>query len=500
MTSPNLLWQSCLKYIKQNVTPEEFDRWFSGVDLESYNESNRTLKLWVPSLYISEYIDQHYTELLIRTFRLTFGKIRLLWHPIVVKKNERNAPKTGQPAEHHGIRGKGPVIESINTRDEDKDLSSKMPRQLAKIAGVQDTFLEPSSQQETSQMQLPEIDSQLTPTQTFRNFVEGTSNKLCRSVGLSIAEHPNTTQFNPMFVYGPSGCGKTHLVNAMGLRCKELFPNKRVLYVPARIFVVQYTNAVMENQFNDFINFYQTIDMLIVDDVQEWDVSTQKATHQAFFHIFNHLFRNGKRIILVSDRPPVELQNLSTRLLTRFSCGLVAEMEKPNTQLCVDILRRKIARDGLSIPMDVVQYIAENANGSVRDLEGIINSLMAYSVVENCNINMQLAERVIKRTVRVNDGEISDQAIIEAVCKQYEISEMVLKGRTRRHEIVIPRQLAMYLLKKHVNMPMQRIGKVMGGRDHTTVIHAISQTESRLKKDPEFAQMVKELEKSFAKK
>jgi chromosomal replication initiator protein len=237
-----------------------------------------------------------------------------------------------------------------------------------------------------------DIDSQLDPHHTFANFIEGDSNRLSRSVGLSIAEHPNSTQFNPMFVYGPSGCGKTHLINAIGVRTKELYPQKRVLYVSARLFQVQYSNSVMQNRTNDFISFYQTIDVLIVDDIQEW--MTAPKTQQTFFHIFDHLFRNGKRIILASDRPPVDLKGMPERLITRFSCGLIAEVEKPNTQLCVDILNSKIKRDGLKIPAEVVQYIAETANGSVRDLEGVINSLLAYSIVDNACINMRLAERI----------------------------------------------------------------------------------------------------------
>lgn len=196
---------------------------------------------------------------------------------------------------------------------------------------------------------------------TFKNFIEGQSNKLPRSIGLSIAEHPNTTQFNPMFIYGPSGCGKTHLINAIGNYTKRMYPQKRVLYISARLFQVQYTNSVLQNTTNDFIQFYQTIDMLIVDDIQEW-VNSPK-TQLTFFHIFNHLFRNGKRIILASDRPPVDLKGMSDRLLTRFSCGLIAELEKPNVQLCVDILNSKIRRDGLRIPSSVVQYIAQTANG-----------------------------------------------------------------------------------------------------------------------------------------
>ena len=314
-------------------------------------------------------------------------------------------------------------------------------------------------------------------------------------MGMSIAEHPNTTQFNPMFVYGPSGCGKTHLINAIGVRTKQLYLAKRVLYISARLFQVQYTNAVRNNTVNDFINFYQTIDMLIVDDIQEWTSATK--TQETFFHIFNHLFMNGKRIILASDRPPVDLQGMSDRLLTRFSCGLIAELEKPNVELCMDILQNKIKRDGLRIPENVVRFIAQTANGSVRDLEGVINSLMAYSVVYNSNIDMRLAERVIKRAVKIDDNPLTIDDILDSVCNHFEVTVAAVNGRSRKREYVEARQVSMYLAQKYTKMPASRIGKLMGGRDHSTVIHSCSKVEKRLEVDKLFLDEIASIENSF---
>jgi len=341
----------------------------------------------------------------------------------------------------------------------------------------------------------PQLDSQLDPHLTFANYIEGDSNKLPRSVGLSIAEHPNGTQFNPMFIFGPSGCGKTHLVNAIGARTKELYPQKRVLYVSARLFQVQYTNAQMQNKINDFIAFYQTIDMLIVDDVQEW--VTAVKTQDTFFHIFNHLFRNGKRIILASDRPPVDLKGMNERLITRFACGLIAELEKPNVELCVDILNSKIKRDGLKIPADVVQFIAETANGSVRDLEGVINSLLAYSIVYNGNIDMRLAERVIKRAVKVDDYPLTVDDIIDSVCNHFNVTPSAISSKSRKREFVQARQVSMYLAQKYTKMPASRIGKLVGNRDHSTVIHSCTQVEQRLKIDHHFYDDIQSIENSF---
>ena len=258
---------------------------------------------------------------------------------------------------------------------------------------------------------------------------------------------------------------------------------------------MQYTNSVLNNTTNDFINFYQTIDVLIVDDIQEWITATK--TQDTFFHIFNHLFKNGKRIILASDRPPVELKGMNERLLTRFACGLIAELEKPNVQLCIDILNSKIKRDGLNIPDDVVQFIAQTANGSVRDLEGVINSLLAYSVVYNSNIDMRLAERVIKRSVKIDDEPLTIDEIIDKVCSHFNVTTTAVNSRSRKQDIVLARQVSMYLAQKHTKMPASRIGKLVGGRDHSTVLHSCSQIEKRLQVDKGFTAELSTIENSF---
>ena len=433
--NPNALWDSCLQLIKNNVSEQQFNTWFKPIAFESYNEDKNTV------LVLSR----------------TFGKgVFLNYRVLTDKEHNLTQDIQAEPVANIGTARKR---ERVN--ESPSVLDAAQPQQ---------------------------IDSQLNPHLTFSNFIEGDSNKLPRSVGLSIAEHPNKTTFNPMFIFGPSGCGKTHLMNAIGTRTKELYPQKRV-------FQVQYTSAVVHNTLNDFINFYQTIDMLLVDDVQEW--MTAGKTQDTFFHIFNHLFLNGKRIILACDRPPVDLQGMNERLLTRFSCGLIAELEKPNVQLCVDILNSKIKRDGLRIPADVVQFIAETANGSVRDLEGVINSLMAYSVVYNCNIDMRLAERVIKRAVKVDDRPLTVDDILETVCHHFNVSATAVSSRSRKHEYVVARQVSMYLAQKYTKMPASRIGKLVGGRDHSTVIHSCSQVEQRIKVDRLFSDEIASIENSF---
>lgn len=461
------LWASCQRYFRENIDPKEYDRLFSHVTLDTFIVASNTLVLRVPSSYISEEIEKKHLDHLRTAIFNTFGRIKLGWREIVVNDPEHN-------------KNNGLLVESS------VDTPLPAPTDTEELASA------PGSQ---STQNLPPIESQLNVRQTFKSFIEGKSNILSRSIGLKIAEHPNGTQFNPMFIFGPSGCGKTHLVNAIGNRCKELYPRKRVLYVSARVFQVQFTNAMKQGQINDFIAFYQTIDMLIVDDVQEW--MSAKSTQDTFFHIFNHLFRNNRRIILVSDRSPVEMEGMNKRLLTRFSCGLLAEMEKPNLQLCVDILRRKILRDGLKVPEEVVQYIASTANGSVRDLEGIINSLMAYSVVYSCNIDMKLVERVVKRAVKMDDTPLTVDDILDRVCRHYEVTPNAVKGRSRKRELVIPRQLSMFLAKKYTNIPASRIGKLIGSRDHSTVLHSIDQVEQRIKTDKEFAADIEKIEQAL---
>ena len=463
--SPNEAWDKTLTLIRENVSEQQYNTWFKPIVYESFEASTRTLLVQVPSPFVYEYLEENYIDLLSKVLRRTFcDQIRLKYRIV-----------TDQ--EHH-------LTQDVEA--EQTDLSVKT--QLAKTrVNESPTALDAA--------QPKQLDPNLNPHQTFNNYIEGDSNKLPRSVGLSIAEHPRKTQFNPMFVYGPSGCGKTHLINAIGMRTKQLYAQKRVLYVSARLFQVQYTNAVLQNSINDFINFYQTIDLLIVDDIQEWMTATK--TQDTFFHIFNHLFRNGKRIILASDRPPVDLKGMNERLLTRFSCGLIAELEKPNVQLCIDILNSKIRKDGLQIPEDVVQFIAETANGSVRDLEGVINSLLAYSVVYNSTVDMRLAQRVIQRAVKIDDKPLTIDEILEKVCNHFNVSVSAVNGRSRKQDLVTARQVSMYLAQKYTKMPASRIGKLVGGRDHSTVIHSCSRIEQRLQVDSMFSNELMSIENSF---
>lgn len=461
--SPDNRWGKSLALIRQNVTQQQFETWFKPIVFEHYNEATKTILVQVPSLFVYEYLEENFLNLLKTVLYRSFGEGAQLTYRVVTDKEHKL------------------------TQDLEADPTDAEPRKERSGASQSPSPMDVDK--------AADIDTQLDPHLNFKNYVEGTSNKLARSLGLSIAEHPSQPQFNPMFIYGPSGCGKTHLINAIGLRCKQLYPEKRVLYISARLFQSQFVDANLHSSINDFIRFYQTIDMLIVDDIQEWVNATK--TQDTFFHIFNHLFRNGKRILLVSDRPPVDLKGMNERLLTRFSCGLIAELEKPNVELCTDILKAKIRRDGLHIPDEVIRFIASTANGSVRDLEGVVNSLLAYSVVYNSNVDMRLAERVIKRAVKVDDNPLTVDEILDTVCNHFSVTLSAVNSKSRKHDLVIARQVTMYLAQKYTKMPASRIGRLVGNRDHSTVIHSCAQVENRLKVDSSFKEEVNSIEVSF---
>ena len=445
-------WQECLNIIRKTVPEQHFNAWFEP--LEFVRCEDGMLLLCVPNKFFYDYFDRYYAVYLVQAMKEVNGTGVQLKYMLKPDKPEN---KTNEP-----ILKTGPATVHKNALN---------------------TVQHPG--------ELPPIDPQLNPRYTFDNFVEGASNKLPRSVGISIADTPGKSTFNPFFLYGPSGVGKTHLVNAIGVRIRELYPEKRVLFVSAHVFKTQYTDSVIHNTQNDFINFYQTIDVLIIDDIQE--ITTAK-TQQSFFHIFNHLQQNNRQIIITCDRPPVELEGMEERMLTRFKWGMTAELEKPDTQLRRDILISKIRKDGLVIPPEVVQYIARNVESSVRELEGIINSIMAYSVVDNCEIDLQLTQRIVARAVNLEKKELVPDDIIAAVCKRYGHKQKELASKSRKQSIVQSRQLAMYLIHKYTESTYSQLGRLFGKRDHSTVLYACNQTARRISVDKAFRREVEELE------
>ena len=450
-----LLWNNCLNVIKDNITEASFSTWF--VPIVPLKYENNIFVLQVPSQFFVEYIEEKYIDLLRMTLYREVGSGTQLEYRVLVDKTS----------------GKGTQIPSAAEQPKPKSI-----------------YVSPYQK-----VQLPEIDPQLNPVYNFNNLIEGNSNKLARTAGISIANEPGKTIFNPLFVYGQSGVGKTHLANAIGVMTKQLHPEKRVLYVPANTFQIQYTDAVRSNTTNDFLNFYQTIDVLIVDDIQEFAGKT--GTQNTFFHIFNHLHQSGKQLVLTSDRSPIVMAGLEQRLLTRFKWGLSAEIEKPDYELRKAILEHKIYRDGLDIPQNVVEYIAEHVVDNVRDLEGVLVSLMAHSTLANVSISIELAEKVISRIVSITPTANTVEKIRDMVCEHFDLPVEAIATKSRKREVVQARQIAMYLSKQHTKNTLAFIGEAIGKRDHATVLHACKTVSDSIEIDKNFRKSIQDIEQKL---
>ena len=457
------LWKRCLQMIHDNVPETTFKTWFEPIVPLKYED--KALTIGVPSPFFYEFLEDKFAELLRATLNKQIGEGSRLMYSVLTDKTNQISVNL------EGTNRSSAVPASGVIRD-----GNKAPNPM-KAPAPQD------------------LDPHLNPNYNFDNFIKGASNEFSRTVGETVAKNPAKT-FNPLFLYGPSGVGKTHLTNAIGTRIKELYPEKRVLYVSAHLLQVQYTDSVRTNNYNSFMKFYQNIDVLIVDDIQEF--AGLSKTQNTFFHIFNHLHQNGKQLILTSDRAPVMLQGMEERMLTRFKWGLVAELEKPDKELRKNILRNKIHRDGLNIPERVINYIAENVNESVRELEGIINSLLAQSILFKREIDMDLAQLIIKKAVRIIENKPLDiDTIITKVCEHYKLDESVLHSKSRKREVVQIRQMAMFLAKKHTDISASKIGHLIGNRDHATVLHACKIMKDLVEVNKEVKEEVEKIEASF---
>lgn len=459
------LWGKCLEIIKDNVPEAAYKTWFTPIVPLHFR--NKVLTIQVPTHFFYEYLEEKYVSLLRQCLYRVFGEGTQLMYQVVVENQTKSTVE----------------IEATTK-------STVIDAQPAKTATKH--AIDPFRRQKYA-----DIDSQLNPNYNFENYFSGTSNKLARTAGETIASNPGKNAFNPLFLYGESGVGKTHLAHAIGIRIKEQNPTMRVLYVTSHLFQVQYTDAVRNNTVNDFINFYQTVDVLLIDDIQEIAGKTQ--TQNTFFHIFNHLHQNSKQLVMTSDRPPVSLQGMVPRLLSRFKWGLTAELERPDYDLRRSILTNKIRHDGLSITKDVVDYIARNVTDNVRDLEGIIVSLMAHSTIFNREISIELAERVLSSSVNIEKKQITIDLIQDTVCKYFNIDQKQVQSKSRKREIVHARQVSMFLSKKYTDLSLARIGDLIGKRDHATVLHACKNISGLIDIDKTFRSNILEIEEQLKK-
>lgn len=450
------LWSKCLHIIKDNLNETSYNTWFKPIVPISLEES--VLVLQVPSPFFVEFIEEKFIDILSKTLTKVMGKGTKLEYRVLIDKTYNQGTQYPSKGE---------------------------PQQKANTPAIRSPY---------EQIALPPIDPQLKPTHTFENLVEGKSNKLARSAGLAIAEHPGKTAFNPCFIYGKSGVGKTHLANAIGVAIKNKYPEKRVLYVRANTFQIQYTDAVRNNAQNDFLNFYQTIDVLILDDIHEF--SGKKGTQNTFFHIFNHLHQLDKQLILTCDRPPAELKGMEDRLLTRFKWRLTALMEVPDFEMRKQILQNIIKRDGLTtISQEVVDYIAKNVTDNIRDLEGTLGSLSAHSIIENKHIDIEFAREIIGRvTPQKEKKALSIEEIRDKTCEKFNLTVDKILTQSRQREVVEARQTAMFLSKKLTKAPLSSIGKAIGGRNHSTVVYACKRVEDLIETDKQYKKIVEEIE------
>ena len=469
----NSVWNNCLAFIQDNIQPQAFKTWFEPIKPVKLSEN--ALSIQVPSKFFYEWLEEHYVKLLKVALTRELGDQAKLVYIIKMENTYGNRePFTEQiPSTNRG---------QMSPQEMDVPIQSKNPE-------LKNPFVIPG-------IRNIKIESQLNPNYNFDNFLEGDSNRLARSAGMAVANKPGGTSFNPLLIFGGVGLGKTHLAHAIGVEIKDKYPERTVLYISAEKFTQQYIESVKKNTRNDFIHFYQLIDVLIIDDVQFF--SGKSGTQDVFFHIFNHLHQNGKQVILTSDKAPVDMQDIEQRLLSRFKWGLSAELQNPDYETRISILKNKLYRDGVEMPKEIVEYVAKHIKSNIRELEGAIISLIAQSSFNKKEVTLELAQQVVEKFVKNTKREVSIDYIQKVVSDYFEMDVATLQSKTRKRHIVQARQLAMFFAKKFTKASLASIGSQIGKRDHATVLHACKTVDNLAETDKQFRKYIEDLTKKFS--
>ncbi|GAL80113.1 chromosomal replication initiator protein DnaA [Algibacter lectus] len=468
------VWNNCLEFIKDNIQPQAYKTWFEPIIAVKLTDN--ALSIQVPSKFFYEWLEEHYVKILKVSLTKELGEKAKLVYIIKMENTYGNKQPFTERIPSSNRSG-------LKSQDVDIPLNNKNPelRNPFVIPGIRNV----------------KIESQLNPNYSFENFLEGDSNRLARSAGLAVAAKPGGTSFNPLLIFGGVGLGKTHLAHAIGVDIKDKYPEKTVLYISAEKFTQQYIDSVKKNNRNDFIHFYQIIDVLIIDDVQF--LTGKTGTQDVFFHIFNHLHQNGKQVILTSDKAPVDMQDIEQRLLSRFKWGgLSAELQHPDFETRVSILKNKLYRDGVEMPEDIIDYVAKNIKTNVRELEGAIISLIAQSSFNKKEITIDLARTIVEKFVKNTKREVSIDYIQKVVSDYFQMDIDTLQSKTRKRHIVQARQLAMFFAKKLTKASLASIGSQIGKRDHATVLHACKTVDNLSSTDKQFKKYVEDISKKLS--
>lgn len=467
----DVVWQNCLKIIRDSISEQSFKTWFEPIIPGKLEGKKLTIQ--VPSQFFYEWLEENYVQLLRKSLDYAIGRDGMLEYSI--------------------------IVDSGNQKKNEPPISINMPQQSSSVGRGDNNH---GNEQVRNPFEMKDLDSlnldsYLNPNYTFDNFVEGDCNRLARAAGFAVASKPGVTSFNPLMIYGGVGLGKTHLVQAIGNFMKNRAANRFVLYVSSEKFTSQFINAIRNNSLQDFMNFYMQVDILIIDDVQF--LSGKEKTQETFFHIFNHLHQSGKQIVMTSDRPPRELEGVEDRLLSRFKWGLTADLQTPDFETRIAIIQKKAQAEGISIAYEVIEYLAHSIDTNVRELEGVMISLLAQASLTRRDIDVELAKSTLRHLIKDSEREVTIDTIIESVTEHFKVRVPDLKGKSRLREIVLPRQIAMYLAKELTNLSLKSIGYHFGGRDHSTVIHAIQTVNDLMDTDKDISGAVNKLLKIFRK-